>query len=351
MRTLDRELRQLINESRILGGGQLSFRLSDHELLRLCAVGAADLGRTDLVADFMAASDLPQNYYSVPTEWFLQPIAASVSFENEFLILSEQIEDFPTYFKQLCMLHKRRRKFELILEHQAFPQLEQIVPRCLLEYGLRPSATLSTWLVWRKWLYDVDNRSAQETGYLFEPILAAAIGGKPYPAQTSPVRRADTPTKGRQVDCIDDNLAYEFKMRVTIAASGQGRFREELDFARDCHRSEFIPVLLVLDRTPSPRLDELRAIYATYGGTAYVGDDAWSHVEAKAGNVMARFVEKYVRNPIREVDDAYGHLGSLSLEQVGDTITVRVGTSAFSIHRSRDQATAEELGETAAQEG
>jgi hypothetical protein len=31
-----------------------------------------------------------------------------------------------------------------------------------------------------EWLYDIDNRSAQETGYLFEPILAAAIGGIPY---------------------------------------------------------------------------------------------------------------------------------------------------------------------------
>ena len=29
--------------------------------------------------------------------------------------------------------------------------------------------------------------------------------------------------------------AYEFKLRVTIAASGQGRWKEELDFPSDCN--------------------------------------------------------------------------------------------------------------------
>lgn len=61
--------------------------------------------------------------------------------------------------------------------------------------------------------------------------------------------------------------AYEFKMRVTIAASGQGRFKEELDFARDCHFSQpsFTPILLVLDSTPSSRLDDLAAAYKNTG--------------------------------------------------------------------------------------
>lgn len=58
---------------------------------------------------------------------------------------------------------------------------------------------------------------------LFEPILAAALGGVPFPAKKSPVKRAEDPTKGRQVDCVVDRDAYEFKIRVTIAASGQGR--------------------------------------------------------------------------------------------------------------------------------
>jgi hypothetical protein len=56
-------------------------------------------------------------------------------------------------------------KFGKILEVQAIPKIETIVPRCLLEYGMRPAESLASWMVWRKWLYDVDNRSAQETGW------------------------------------------------------------------------------------------------------------------------------------------------------------------------------------------
>ncbi len=69
----------------------------------------------------------------------------------------------------------------------------------------------------------IDNRAAQETGYLFEPIIANAIGGVSLSAAKSPIRRYRDPDRYRQVDCIRDKLAYEIKMRVTIAASGKGR--------------------------------------------------------------------------------------------------------------------------------
>jgi len=202
----------------VLGSGPLSVRSGDHELLRLCAIVAADLDRQDLIDDFLPNADVPRGYYETPTEWFSQPLSRAIPFEEKFVHLKENIEDFATYFKQLCRLHKRRLKFALILERQAFAQIEQIVPRSLLEYGLKPSDALASWLIWRKWFYDVDNRSAQETGYLFEPILAAAIGGVPFSAAASPVKRADTSMRGRQVDCIDGTQAYEFKMRVTLAA-------------------------------------------------------------------------------------------------------------------------------------
>lgn len=212
--------------------------------------------------------------------------------------------------------------------------MEQIVPRCLLEYGLRPSEALASWLVWRKWLYDIDNRSAQETGYLFEPILAATLGGISVSARKSPVRRTNAPRKGRQVDCLtDDKHAYEFKMRVTIAASGQGRFKEELDFAQDCNFSGFTPMLLVLDPTPSARLDDLATEYRQYGGSAYIGDDAWRHLEDKAGVVMAQFVERYIREPLRDVDGSYGNLRSLSLAESGSSIIIEIGAQRFEIKR------------------
>lgn len=257
-----------------------------------------------------------------------------LEFEVVFIGLTAAGPDFPTYFKCLCELHKRRRKFQRILELQAMPQREQIVPRALLEYGLHPSEALASWLVWRKWLYDLDNRSAQETGYLFEPILAASLGGIAYAAARSPIKRADTPSRGRQVDCIDGKTAYEFKMRVTIAASGQGRFREELDFARDCHASGYTPVLLVLDPTPSTRLDELTREYARYGGNAYSGAAAWKHIEERAGHTMGAFVRRYVQSPLLTVDMAHTALQPISLVQTDGAIEIRMGSLGFTIPRT-----------------
>jgi hypothetical protein len=330
---LDKETRQLVNAARTLGSGPLSIYLEDDALLRLCAVIAVDLGMSDILDTLVEESLLADGYYAVPLAWFSQPVTEGNTFEDVFVRMRGVAADFPTYFKSLCELHKRRLKFQLILERQSLPPLEAIVPRCLLEYGVEPSASLASWLVWRKWLYDIDNRSAQETGYLFEPILTAALGGVSYAASKSPVRRADDRTKGRQVDCIDGKTAYEFKMRVTIAASGQGRFKEELDFARDCHVSGFTPVLLVLDPTPSTRLTELTRAYAEYNGRAYIGDDAWRYIEEAAGQVVGQFVERYIRIPLREVDMRYRNLQPIRLEQTATAIEVRIGDARFAIPR------------------
>lgn len=231
--------------------------------------------------------------------------------------------DILTYFLALISLHAQRRKYRTILDHQPIPELETIIPRGLLEMGGLPPDILASWLVWRKFIYDIDNRAAQTTGYLFEPILTLAIGGTSYSAQKSPVRRGGNQT-GRQVDCVLNKDAYEFKMRVTIAASGQGRFAEELSFAKDCHLSGYRPVLLVLDPTPSTRLEELSSEYRKYNGEAYIGDDAWVHLREKAGEVMSVFLEQYVRVPLFKIDDAYEILPPLTLEYDGDTDEIRL---------------------------
>jgi len=118
--------------------------------------------------------------------------------------------------------------------------------------------------------------------------------------------------------------AYEFKMRVTIAASGQGRFAEELSFAEDCHLSGYRPILLVLDPTPSSRLNELSEKYREYGGKAYVGDDAWAHLENKAGEVMSRFLRQYVRGTISRIDEAHSRLLPISLKYEPNDNTIQV---------------------------
>lgn len=335
--TLDQRSRALINKARQLGGNGPTVKLEEHELLRLCAVVATDLNQSLLVNAIVGDETISNDYYGVSLEWFNNPIPKQVNFIETFLLLKQEIQDFETYFANLCEIHKHRVKFKRILETQKLPQVEPIVPRCLLEYKLIPSETLASWLVWRKWLYDIDNRSAQETGYLFEPILAAAIGGVPYPPSKSPVRRADKPTNGRQVDCLEGQNAYEFKMRVTTAASNQGRFKEELDFARDCSFSNYIPVLLVLDPTLSSKLDELIAAYSKYNGNAFVGNDAWKHIEEKAGATMGRFIEKYVRVPLREVNTSYKGLAHIHLSSTETKISIQIGEQNFSISRDKPQ--------------
>ncbi|MCL1982417.1 MAG: hypothetical protein FWG53_04905 [Clostridiales bacterium] len=93
------------------------------------------------------------------------------------------------YLRNLCELYRRRFKFVNILKKQPFPLAEQIGPKSLLEYGHCDNNLLFTWMCWRKWIYDIDNRSAQETGYLFEPILASCIGGVSVSHRHSPVKR------------------------------------------------------------------------------------------------------------------------------------------------------------------
>jgi len=230
--------------------------------------------------------------------------------------------------------------------------MTQISPRALIEYGNINSQALASWLVWRKFFYDLDNRAAQETGYLFEPILAAALGGEQKSSQARVVSRTGDATKGRQVDCwkvLPDGrkLAYEFKLRVTIAASGQGRFREEIQFAEDAFHSGAIPVLLVLDPTMNSRLDDLQKAYISMGGHAYLGKDAWNHIANEAGTVMTKFIEKYVRQPIEAVGgfdaactaaSSNGPIDLLNLQASHSEgkLTIRLGEYVRNIQRHAD---------------
>jgi hypothetical protein len=250
--------------------------------------------------------------------------------------LADADRNVVTYFACLAKLHKARVKYAAILKTQPVPTMEQVGPRGLLQYGTMTPRALTGFLLWRKWMYDIDNRAAQETGYLFEPIIAHSIGGVPVGAGKSPVRRHDDPTKGRQVDCVKRKRAYEIKLRVTIAASGQGRWREELDFPVDCRASGYTPVLIVFDPTPNPKLRQLVRAFESHRGAVHVGPAAWNHLDQQAGPSMARFLEKYVREPLdallREVPT--GPLPDLVLRTTDDSIRVSVGPDTFVIPRA-----------------
>ena len=210
------------------------------------------------------------------------------------------------YLNNLAKLHAKRNKYRNILSNQQFPSFDQIGPRVLIEYGNCDNELLFNWMSWRKWISDLDNRSAQETGYIFEPILASCLGGESISAKKSPIKRIDEQGNikkdGRQIDCYieeDDNqYAYELKLRVTIAASGQGRFSEELSFPKEAEHAGIIPVLVVLDPTESTLLRKLSDQYKNHSGKVYIGEEAWKLLIEKAGDEMGIFIKNYIKPPL-----------------------------------------------------
>ncbi len=339
------EIKKSFSAARILGNGDDRVTLSENELFCLLAQCCRDLGVAAAVSKLPALSSPPSSndYYRLPLAWFQTPQTDCPTTADLLESLSacvSQESDFRLYFENLATLHKRRLKYQRILSNQPKPTMNQIGPRSLLEFGGVDDRLLASWLVWRKWIFDVDNRAAQETGYLFEPVLASCLGGEAVGSKNSPVKRLNEqgePTgEGRQIDCYDgeSQLAYEFKLRVTIAASGQGRFAEELSFPREAHAAGLTPVLVVLDPTPSPRLDELIAAFKANGGNHYVGVEAWAHMESKAGNTMAVFLERYIRPPLTEMakhEDAWPETIQLSWTK-GE---IRVQGAKANIHIQR----------------
>jgi hypothetical protein len=285
----------IISKAREVGGGKQGVALSDEACAFLVSVIARDMNLADKFPEF--PKDLPTFFSSGSLESLVVP-------RVKFLALFERAvgldPNADTYFSCLAALHKARLKYERIMQTQPVPTIDQIGPRGLLQFGTILPKALTPFLLWRKWIFDVDNRAGQETGYVFEPIIAHAVGGVSVSAKKSPIKRHANSKKGRQCDCILNNKrAYEFKLRVTIAASGQGRWKEELDFPTDCKASGYTPVLIVLDPTPNPKLEELKKKFQTEGGEVYIGNEAWKHLGSLAGTTMSRFPDLYVHAPIQ----------------------------------------------------
>lgn len=305
--------------------------ITDGDIAYLVRRTAADLG----VAESLSTidGDTPGFFEAIETP----EDRSRHSARNQFVELSSALPDADTYVVCLGAMLKGRSKYRRILETQPFADMDQVGPRGLLQYGEVGTSELAALLVWRKWIYDIDNRAAQDTGYFIEPILAGAIGGLSAPARSSPVKRASNPTKGRQVDCIKDKTAYEFKLRITIAASGQGRWSEELDFATDCTGSGYTPILLVLDPTISTKLTELTRAFESAGGACYTGQEAWDHLKGQASDVMVRFIETYVEAPLKELYAAHaadgGRLPEFAVSDEGSGLRFRIGKVDWMVDR------------------
>ena len=323
-------------KARSRGSGDQGIVLTDGTVRALVTLVARDLALPE-VEGIDPLDD--QEFYDIPVDKVTtggDALALSAYCSLLQKGLQEDWVDTDTYFLSLVALHRARLKFANILRLQATPTLEQVGPRGLLQYGNLSTEALGSLLIVRKWFYDIDNRSAQETGYLFEPVIAGAVGGVPVSARSSPVRRKGT-GKGRQVDCLLGKKAYEIKMRVTNAASGQGRWQEELAFPADCKASNFKPVLVVLDSTNDPKLSQLSNEFTSNGGEAYIGKAAWEHLKLEAGDTMSKFIEKYIRAPLHDLlkrTPPEKDLPRVSLLLRPDSAHISVGETEMHVHRS-----------------
>jgi len=322
-----------LTKVRAVGNSELGVALDDAIRCYLVGIIASDLGVNE---------KFPELEGELPDFFGKRQLSELQVKKVDFLPLFERLTtleaDADAYFYCLATLHKARLKYERILRAQPVPTVEQVGPRGLLQFGSLSATALTALLLWRKWIYDIDNRAAQETGYVFEPVIAHAIGGVSVGAKNSPGKRQGTGT-GRQVDCVreSDKRAYEFKLRVTIAASGQGRWGEELNFPEDARKSGYTPVLVVLDSTPNPKLKDLCDAFTKQGGESYVGEQAWKHLNDKAGNTMSRFLDKYVLAPLKELLDQAPegpeYLPDLTLKMQKGRLLMVVGDETLEIGR------------------
>ncbi|RFU63684.1 restriction endonuclease [Peribacillus saganii] len=296
------------------GAGEAKVELDPKEVALLVHIAYYDLN-SGTVEDWFNKDIkelLKLSYYDLKYEDIDKINPLSIEDACEYLKESGALDPsniIYLYLKNLSDLHRRRFKYRYILSKQPFPSAEQIGPRSLIEYGNCNEELLFNWLHWRKWIYDIDNRSAQETGYLFEPILASCIGGESVSHRNSPVKRltidGDPTEKGRQIDCYieegTNKSAYELKLRVTIAASGQGRFGEEMSFPKEANAAGIKPVLIVFDSTPSELLRKLKKQYEDNNGEVYLGQGAWNLLIKKAGPEMGQFIKKYLKPPLEAI--------------------------------------------------
>jgi hypothetical protein len=315
---------------RARGGGDQGVSLTDGSVRALVALVARDLALPPV--DGVDPLDDREFFQIAPDELSTSGDASALIAYRS--LLQAGPVDTDTYFLSLAILHRARLKFANIVRSQAIPTLEQVGPRGLLQYGDLSTKALGSLLIARKWLFDIDNRSAQETGFLFEPIIAGSIGGVRVSAASSPVKSGGT-GRGRQVDCLRGKDAYEIKIRVTIAASGQGRWQEELAYPADCEASGYAPVLVVFDGTDNPKLSELRDAFIRHGGQAYIGEEAWAHLESEAGPTMGLFVDKYIRDPLDDLlVQTSTDLPEVSFLIQPDSIHIRIGTENSQVDRT-----------------
>ncbi|MDR1041662.1 MAG: hypothetical protein LBR80_16170 [Deltaproteobacteria bacterium] len=161
-------------------------------------------------------------------------------------------------------------------------------------------------------------------------LSTSCLGGISVSPKHSPIKRINDDgiqtSYGRQIDCRIEESAevYEIKLRVTNAASGQGRFKEEMSFPVEAERAGFTPTLIVFDSTPSDVFEKLKLQYINHGGRFATGPDAWKELIMHAGKEMGYFILKYIKPPIELMGAHISQLpGKIFMEANNDFVIIR----------------------------
>jgi len=90
----------------------------------------------------------------------------------------------------------------------------------------------------------------------------------------------------------------------------------------------------VLDGTDNSKLSELAQTFREHGGSAYIGEDAWAHLEAEAGPTMSVFIDKYIRGPFDDLlEQTPTDIPELRVRLRSDSIYVQIGAETLDIKR------------------
>lgn len=292
---------KLIAKARVLGNGKDGIRLNDVTMAAAVGFLERDLARPGVLASLPDWARPTGDFHAAdPLFASLKP-DAPFDLEAIFIEAADIIEDSDRAIQSLCEIVKRKQKVVTSLAAQPLPQINGIAFRTLLDDGVLSPTASSSYARWRKFLYDIDNRIAQQTAYAYTAVIRNCLRGRTVAGRHSPIRRTDDNYARRLVDCLVGDRAYDFKGRLTEAPSRRARFDDELAFPRDCYVAGYRPFLLSFAQQPGERAEELVDAYARNGGEALIGDAAWAHLRAEAGPVMSRFLDHYVTAKVEAV--------------------------------------------------
>ena len=140
-------LKKLFSKCKLHGSGDAQVIISDDEIYSLLYLAISDLNWPHRELGINSI-DLPSlNYYEIDLEWFDNLKFPELQTSDILAILGACVKkdnDFSLYIENLCALHRRRVKYKRILSAQPLPNMDQVGPRVLLEYGRCNLSLLAT---------------------------------------------------------------------------------------------------------------------------------------------------------------------------------------------------------------